>query len=250
MISLNGSPINITKFPDRTSQVWNLAKIDKHTGSAHVEWEFESESEIIHLAQLKALLDKWEVYSTLYIDYLPYARQDKEISNTATFALRPFAKILNSLKFDQVAILDPHSEKSLDLINESSAIYAIEQLTNAIDKTDCTLFCYPDQGAREKYSKYYEYKTIYGEKKRDQATGKITDYRLVGDPAGHNVLIVDDICDGGATFIALAELLKSNGAKEVNLFVTHGLFTKGTTVLYEAGINKIYTKKGLQPFPF
>ena len=58
------------------------------------------------------------------------------------------------------------------------------------------------------------------------------------------MLIVDDICDGGKTFELLAEQLYSNGAEEVNLFVTHGLFTKGLRPLKNAGIKRIFTNKG------
>lgn len=44
----------------------------------------------------------------------------------------------------------------------------------------------------------------------------------------YDVLIVDDLCDGGATFIAEAEYLKTNFPnKKLNLFVQHGLFTQG-----------------------
>jgi len=57
-------------------------------------------------------------------------------------------------------------------------------------------------------------------------------------------MIVDDICDGGATFILLAKELYAAGAKEVNLFVTHGIFSKGLIPLYEAGIKRIFTQDG------
>jgi ribose-phosphate pyrophosphokinase len=51
-------------------------------------------------------------------------------------------------------------------------------------------------------------------------------------------LIVDDICDGGATFVALARKLREAGAIEVSLFVTHGIFSKGKDL---EGIDNIYT---------
>ena len=58
-----------------------------------------------------------------------------------------------------------------------------------------------------------------------------------------NVLVWDDLCDAGGTFILLAKELLTNGAKEVNLFVSHGLFTKGTQILFDAGIKRIFTKE-------
>jgi ribose-phosphate pyrophosphokinase len=59
-----------------------------------------------------------------------------------------------------------------------------------------------------------------------------------------SVLIVDDICDGGRTFIEAAKLLYIEGVNNVYLYVTHGLFTKGIQILYDAGIKRIFTYKG------
>ena len=47
------------------------------------------------------------------------------------------------------------------------------------------------------------------------------------NPADVKILIVDDICDGGMTFIKVAEVLKNFGTKQIDLAVSHGLFSKG-----------------------
>ena len=55
-----------------------------------------------------------------------------------------------------------------------------------------------------------------------------------------NVVVVDDICDGGRTFI---ELLKASPTldcgKSLSLFVTHGIFSQGTKPLFDAGFQFI-----------
>lgn len=248
MILLNGQPINVTTFPDKTSQVWKLPEeILKESNYAHITWQFESEAEFIHLAQLKMLLDMEGSFKcTLRIKYLPYARQDKEISNNMTFALRPFARLLNSLEFDEVIIHDPHSEKAIEMINNSIAKYPWEHVNKAWHQTESNVICYPDKGALEKYSKIYDFMYIWGEKVREQSSGKILNYSVIDAHMirDQNVLIVDDICDGGATFILLAKELYVKGAKEVNLFVTHGLFTNGVKPLLDSGIKRIFTANG------
>lgn len=245
MILINGTPLNVTMFPDKTSQVWKVAALDiPNTNWVNITWRYENEAEVMHLAQLKMLIDKYAMRATLNITYLPYARQDKEVTNESTFALRTFANILNSLRFNKVIITDPHSDVALQLINNSFATYPLEQLCSAIDKTKCDVVCYPDKGAVYKYTNVYDYKYIYGEKTRNQSTGVIEKYKLIGNAPGTNVLIVDDLCDGGATFIALSKELFISGAKEVNLFVTHGIFSKGIEVLKQSGINRIFTKDG------
>jgi ribose-phosphate pyrophosphokinase len=46
-----------------------------------------------------------------------------------------------------------------------------------------------------------------------------------------NLIILDDICDGGQTFVELAKHLKAQGAKAIYLYITHGIFSKGLSVL-------------------
>ena len=56
--------------------------------------------------------------------------------------------------------------------------------------------------------------------------------------SNRRILIVDDICDGGATFVGLAKELRAAGAKKVYLYVTHGIFSKGLPL---EGIDKVFT---------
>lgn len=251
MIYLNGTPVPTTRFPDNTSQVWKIPVIQlRMSPTAHVRWDYSHEAEFLELAQLKDLLDQEWYQSTLEITYLPYGRQDKDVSNEATFGLLTFAKLINSLNFDKVTIHDPHSSVALDLINNSSAVYPRNQIQELIHSGCIDIACYPDKGARIKYSGVYAdligNAHVYGEKVRDQLTGNITKYELVGGERvrGKKVMIIDDICDGGMTFKILAKDLLEAGATEVNLFVTHGIFSKGVNTLKESGINHVFTKDG------
>jgi ribose-phosphate pyrophosphokinase len=58
-------------------------------------------------------------------------------------------------------------------------------------------------------------------------TGQITSMSFDADVKGKSIVIVDDIIDGGATFIGLAAELRARGAKKLTLCVTHGVFSKG-----------------------
>jgi ribose-phosphate pyrophosphokinase len=252
MIYLNGSPVNTTLFPDNTSQVWRLPEVLlKETNWFHITWEFQHEGEFMQLAQLKSLIDSYGHSATLKLKYLPYGRQDKYVANNVTFALRTFAKLLNTLQFKNVIIHDPHSSVATELIHNSSAVYPVEEVMKIAFDLKVDLFCYPDNGAVVKYTgggdvqkEIYDYPCTYGEKVRDQLTGQITSYKLIGEVRNKNVLIVDDICDYGRTFILLAEKLKEAGAKEINLFVTHGLFSGGLKVIKDSGISRIFTAEG------
>lgn len=245
MITVNGTEIKPTMFPDNTSQIWRVKPFEiEDTNYVHIKWDFEHEGEFMHLAQLKMLSDELGFQADLRLPYLPYGRQDKFINNTETFALHTFAELINSLEFNEVIINDPHSGIALDLIARSRATYPIKEASKVIYLTKSDLLCYPDNGAMNKYTPMFDMPSIWGNKVRDAETGNILSYYLTGNCKNKTVLIVDDLVDGGATFVLLAAQVLASGAKEINLFVTHGIFSKGLSPLYKAGIKRIFTHKG------
>lgn len=246
-----------TIFPDGTSQIW---KIDPreflYNREYHITWNFESEREIFDLYSFKALLAQPEElrYVTLHIPYLPFARQDKPVSNESTFNLEVLANLINGLNFNKVTSVDVHNpNRTYNLIRNFQNIQVPGAREQAIYDFRPTFIVFPDNGAMGRYGEELSHiNVIFGDKVRDQYTGDIVDLQLrsVGKPPtidqDSRFLIVDDICDGGATFIKVAEKLGNTcpGVK-VGLFVTHGIFSKGRQHLLDNGIDKIYTTNSL-----
>lgn len=236
-----------TIFPDGTSQVWKLdfPKINRNQIlSYRIIWQYEKEQELIHVAQLKDIMEGYtenKAVSILYMPYLPYARQDKPVGNTSTFAQFSFSNMINAMNFNKVYALDVHGATNIKNI-VSLYPYFLDDLANKYKKV-----CFPDGGAALRYDGYAQ--GFYCVKKRNELTGAVEKYSIPSvdklNLAGQSVLIIDDICDGGATFINCANLLKSHGVTNIDLYVTHGIFSKDKQVLLDAGINKIYTTNSL-----
>lgn len=248
MISINRVKIVPTKFPDGTSQVWKLsedllATIYKEY-ICTVLWEFEREEEFIHLAQLKTLLNQYTPCAHLDMPYLPYARQDKIVSNGTTFALKTFACLLNSLNFSQVSVLDAHNNNRAHEIENLVDRSPREYIEKAYKETRSNMILFPDAGAVQRYQHLVTGLWTSASKIRDQSTGAIEFLKLDGNVKGKRILICDDLCDGGYTFILAAKTLLMGKAKEVNLYTTHGLYSKGPHVLIDAGIKRLFTYKG------
>lgn len=252
MISVNGHIIEPTKFPDGTSQVWKIPEEVFQGSRYNVLFIFEDESEVFQLIQLNTLLKYSQVPrpTSLYMPFLPYSRQDKGVDNQSTFALHCFADIVNRMRFDEVSTIDVHSKVANELFDSFKNIEPDEPINQARRVLTCfetgcednLLLATPDAGAADRYAKYSI--SVVGHKVRDQSTGWITDYEVEGDPEGKDILIIDDICDGGMTFKLFAKELLTQGANSVNLYVTHGIFSKGLQTLKDAGISKIFTKDG------
>ena len=177
------------------------------------------------------------------IPYLPYGRQDKRINNNETFALFTFAKLLNTLKFKKVITLDAHSSVGSTIIDNFENIYPLEEINNAIISSEADTIAYPDKGARERYN-IKDREAIMGDKVRCSSTGYITDYKITGNPSNKDILIIDDLVDGGMTFKLFAKKLYEQNAQSVHLYATHGIFSKGIQTLRDSGIRRIFTKEG------
>ncbi|KKM66206.1 hypothetical protein LCGC14_1483520 [marine sediment metagenome] len=244
MILLNGVKIIPTMFPDKTSQIWKLSDSDTTDKCNEIRWEYEHESELFHICQLADLIQSMGKTCYLKMDYLPYGRQDKEIDNKNSFALYTFAKIINSCHFVLVTFMDGHSKIAEDLIHNAINLFPSKYIQFAINSLDNPVLAYPDTGAFIRYSKVYGKNAILGKKVRDSKTGYISHYEIQGDPENKNILMVDDIIDGGMTFKIMARDLISYGTKSVHLYATHGIFSKGTQTLRDSGIERIFTSKG------
>lgn len=177
--------------------------------------------------------------------YFPYARQDRVMQENEPFSLKIFCDLLNAQGFTSVTIHDPHSDVTPALVNNCKIIpqWDLAKATLPQEYFDNHLFVSPDAGAYKKLSKLVtdDSRIAIGVKNRD-SQGKITHTNVFSPTPieGRDCVIVDDICDGGRTFIELAKTLKSKGAKSVILYVTHGIFSNGFDEL-KKHIDRIHT---------
>ena len=227
MLKLNEQEIKIGNFPDGTMLIkQDIPLNDKVT----ISWFYEEDKEMIALIYLTEHLKAHGILNIhLYMPYIPNARQDRVKTNEDVFTLKYFAKLINSLGFKAVTVLDPHSTVSEALIDN----IIIEKPTKLIEATiekitklegEAPSMFYPDEGAGKRYSGMIPLPYAFGIKKRDWATGNILGLEASGDVdniANKNILIVDDICSKGGTFYFSAKKLKELGAKNIYLHITH-----------------------------
>jgi ribose-phosphate pyrophosphokinase len=183
---------------------------------------------------------------TLVMPFVPYARQDRRAVKGDPFSIGVFSRFVNSLEFDRVIITDPHSDVTPALIEFVSiidqhqvAFQAVARLFKLVP-TPLALVA-PDLGAAKKTKALQNQLAHMGvtlpiiqcDKTRNPETGQITGFKILdGDPAGRHCLMVDDICDGGGTFLGLGSVLNDSDALAQSLYVTHGIFSKGTDTLF------------------
>jgi ribose-phosphate pyrophosphokinase len=177
-----------------------------------------------------------------------------------------FAQLINSLDCNEVTAVDVHNPQTTAVcINNFRNIEVTELHKLLIEKTNPDYLVFPDLSAKNRYhvGELSKLPRLICYKERDQLAGNITGHTMsyrdlhsdmtiqyvnmanIAKP-GQRFLIIDDLCDGGATFISVAKKLRSQVPDIIiDLYVTHGIFSKGKEHLLANGINNIYTTNSL-----
>ena len=256
MIILDGKEIALNKFPDGTLLLKESIQpyIDNDCREARIVWHFENNEEMIAIMFLaRHLQSNGVVFVHLVMPYIPNARQDRVKTNEDVFTLKYFAEFINSLGFNSITVLDPHSSVSEALIDnliiESPERFIQRAINDVYTRERNLITFYPDEGAMKRYSGMLKMNYAFGIKKRDWRTGVIQGLDVSGQTdkiKDSAVLIVDDICSKGGTFYHSAKKLKELGAKNIYLYVSHC----ENSVLYgdmiKSGlIEKVYTTNSI-----
>lgn len=180
-----------------------------------------------------------------FIPYFPAARQDRVMVPGEPLSVKVYAQMVNMMNFDQVYVFDAHSEVTPALLENCTVIpnHALVREVLKGVKGEYVLVS-PDGGALKKIFKLSKalggIPVVEASKKRDVKTGKLSSFHVYEyDLAGKTCIVVDDICDGGGTFLGLGEQLLAKGAGDLKIIVSHGIFSKGVDHLKDM-YNGIY----------
>lgn len=192
----------------------------------------------------------------LFCPYVPYSRQDRVCNPGEALSIKAFCTLINSQRYQKVYTLDNHSDVCSALLSNQVDIDVPSIIAGHIDidfKGKIALVS-PDAGALKRThniaKRFSNLAVIECSKTREVSTGEITGVKVHNDSYSSldyfdKLLIIDDICDGGRTFVELAKVLRENGAKRIELFVSHGIFSKGLGV-FDGIIDDVFTTKSFK----
>jgi ribose-phosphate pyrophosphokinase len=216
-----------------------------------IVWHYENDAELFTIMCIRDYYANHK--AILYIPYLPHARMDRVKNPEDVFTLRTFARVINSMDFERVYVWDAHSNVGPALIDRCHDVNALTWIEEAIKEMsypkDYLCLFFPDEGAQKRYGGMFpDYKQAFGIKNRNWETGKIEGYMIVGEDnvKDNHILIIDDICSYGNTFVKAAEALHEAGANGIDLYVTHceEAVVKGD--VFKCGlIDKVFTTDSL-----
>lgn len=255
-IANEGIDYKIIRYPDGQISI----KIDTFYAHAKLVYRVNSYEDLFIIKSIvEAVRSEYpDAHISLVIPCLFGQRSDKRFSKLQSFDLKVIADMINSCNFSSVKIFDPHSDVALALINNSEKLSSLKYVSDVITELykpeyginnyNFTLVS-PDGGA---YKKLFEYgeklsQPVVAANKHRDLQGNIS-LTFAGDVKDKHCLIVDDLLDGGYTFVKLAEELKKNGAQKVYLYVSHGYFSKRLDELRK-NIDHIFCTNSVKDLP-
>jgi ribose-phosphate pyrophosphokinase len=200
-----------------------------------IQTQIRSSDDIMALLNATAALREFEVENiSLEMYYCPYGRQDRVCNVGEALSIRVFTDLINTQGYKRITVFDPHSEVQTALLHAKvrDSYDFVSEAYHKIPSTEIDgvkqppIIMSPDGGALKKVGKLAKRLNkpfIAASKDRNVDGGELDQDATVvnGDVKGRNVVVVDDICSGGATFIGLGEKLKELGAEKLYLIVSH-----------------------------
>lgn len=277
MIKVNCATIDVGHFPDGSQKILYFTQYVN--GNNHIYWQYENDEECMTLYYIVRHIRNLypDACITLCMPYVANARMDRTKSDNEVFTLKWFCEFINSLRFNRVIVLDPHSNVATALLDR----VVLKDLNDILERVinnelfswrinPNKLIYFPDAGAMKRYSSLdvfsnYFVKKIYGEKNRDWETGKILGLKIMDENGdridgndenkcleGASVFMIDDIISYGGTMYYSALKLKELGAKDIYAYSSHTENSvldeeKGTFIkaLNDGTVNMLFTTNSI-----
>lgn len=237
--------LQLSSFPDGQQQIKVLSGVaigDQATIKCRLNNFKDLEVLICTVKSLNGIgIDK----ISLYVPYFLGSRSDRQFEFGSNNYLKDvICPIINSLSFRSVQVLRPHSDVlealltnfckadiSGLLINKLISDHSLAYSNVKIISPDAGTYKWINAVVRDLD---FSPEIIQAYKERNQSTGEIINTKFIGQVEGKDCFIIDDIIDGGRSFVEIAKHLKLGGAKSIWLVIHHGIFSAGFDVLSES----------------
>ena len=196
---------------------------------------------------------------TAVIPYYGYSRQDKKSLSREPISGKLVADLLSAAGADRVVSVDLHSGQIQGFFDypfdHLTALPLIEDYFSNHDGIlrEELVVVAPDTGrvkVAERLAAHLQADLAIIHKTRSpHEAHKVQAREVVGEVDGRACLVVDDMIDTGGTMVQGAQILAENGARDIYLGATHGLFSGKAVQLLEEGPIKEVVVTNTVPIP-
>ena len=163
--------------------------------------------------------------------YFGYARQDRKVVPRTSISAKLVSNLITNSGADRVVTLDLHSGQiqgffDIPVDNLFATPIFARHIKRKI-KTKNMICVAPDVGGTARaraLGKMLNVGLAIVDKRRP-APGKSVVMNVIGNVKDKTCIIVDDIIDSGGTIVNAAKILKQRGARDVHVYVSHGVLS-------------------------
>lgn len=234
MLYIGRTEIKYMEYPNGEAGI-TLNSINdalEQNDTTNISLRYENDGDLVRLRFIESYYLENDIVADLNVLYMPYSRMDRTGGNNLFTLKYTIEEFFSNLSFDNIYILEPHSDVTLKLFKENNitchAVSPFEDILKiAKEKSDFDedndVIMFPDAGANSRYAKYITNDIVVGEKVRNFKTMTIDRLSIKDSPdlTGKTVIIMDDLSSYGGTFIRSSIALKKLGATKIYLGVAH-----------------------------
>lgn len=164
------------------------------------------------------------------IPYFGFARQDRKDKPRVAIGAKLVANMLMAAGVDRVMTMDLHADQIQGFFEVPvDHLFASTLFFNEMKALDNgnLIMAAPDAGGAKRanaYAKKLDTGLAICHKHRKKAN-EVAEMTVIGDVAGKDVILVDDMCDTAGTLTKAAELFIEKGANSVRAFCTHAVLS-------------------------
>jgi len=192
---------------------------------------------------------------TAVIPYFGYARQDRKVAPRTAISAKLVSNLITNAGANRILSVDLHAGQiqgffDIPVDNLFSTPIFAKHIKSKM-KLSNLIFVAPDVGGVERtraLSRRINSSIAIIDKRRP-APGKSEVMNIVGNVKNKNCIIVDDIIDSGGTIVNAASALKSKGAKDVYVYITHAVLSgEAVKKIEKSQIKKLITTDTIDNF--
>ena len=210
----------INSYPDKGKY------ITVESNFTELQYRINSYEDLFLMKSLKDANPNW---TTVFIPCMFQQQHDRRFNKNESFELKLVCDFINSLNFERVIVFHPHSDVVSALLDNCEVVdnsKFIEKVLLKMKNFENTVLLSADAGGFKPLIKLaniieWENDTYSASKSRDAQTHKLTQVLDKQDFEGKDILIVDDICVKGGTFLGLAKMLKERNCGKIFLAISH-----------------------------
>lgn len=223
--------IDLTRFADGELRPWIQEEVRDKTVFVLQSLSFPMDEHIMELALIGDAIRRSAPKNMIaIIPYMGYARQDKQHRVGEPVSARVIAKFIEVSKFREVIMIDLHNDAIVGFfqipVTHLSAFSLLSSKLKSLHLKKPIVVSPDVGGVKRARNLAYELDVpmIVMEKKRfldkhDQSES----YQIIGDIAGSDAIVIDDVISTGGTIANSAKSLTEAGAASVTVLATHGV---------------------------